>query len=168
MATISLIAAIDMNNAIGYKNKLLFKNKEDMQWFKEHTLNKICIMGRSTYESIGKPLKNRINVVLTKNKDYNLELNSFISHNTLIKHDLHEALKCFDDEDEIMIIGGESIYRQAFPYADRLYITKVHHRYDKADSYFPKFDENNWQEKYFRDGKKGLIPYSFHIYNRVK
>lgn len=162
MPTISLIVAIDLNNAIGYKNKLLFKNKEDVKWFKEHTLNKICVMGRNTYESIGKPLKNRTNIVLTSKKNYNPH------YDVLVRHSLEEVLDEFKNEDEIMIIGGEMLYRQALPIADKLYITKVHYSYKKADTYFPKFDENSWRERYFKDGKKGMIPYSFHIYERIK
>lgn len=161
MPTISLIVAIDLNNAIGYKNKLLFKNKEDMKWFKEHTLNKICVMGRNTYESIGKPLKNRINIVLTSRKNYNPH------PDILVRHSLEEILDEFKNENEIMIIGGQTLYEQALPLADKLYITRVHYKHDKADSYFPVFYEVNWKERYFRDGKKGIVPYAFHIYERV-
>lgn len=162
MAIVSLIAAIDLNFSIGYNNDLLFKNKEDMDWFKEHTIGKPCIMGHNTYKSIGSPLKDRVNIVLSGNKLYQPH------PEILVRHSLSKSIIEFEDKDEIMIIGGQSIYEQAILLADRLYITKVHHKYDKADSWFPYFAENEWSEKYYRGGIKGEIPYSFHIYERIK
>lgn|SRR5690606_4736072 len=158
---ISLIACMDDNNAIGYQNKLLFKNKDDIEWFKQHTINKVCIMGRKTYESIGKPLKHRVNVVLTFDKNYNPH------KDVLVYHSIDQILKDFQHEKEIMVIGGSNVYTQFLPLADRLYLTKVHTKYEKADAFFPKYSECDWAERYFREGKNSIYPYTFHVYHKV-
>ncbi|WP_145475512.1 dihydrofolate reductase, partial [Staphylococcus hominis] len=103
---ISLIAAIGQNNEIGLDNKLLWNIKEDMNWFRKHTKHKVVVMGRKTYESIGKPLKGRVNVVLTRNPDYNPH------PDVLVRKDISEITFEFRNELEVMVIGGETIYKQ--------------------------------------------------------
>lgn len=119
----NLIAAVDLNWGIGYKCELLEKIPEDMKQFKEKTLGKVIVMGRTTFETLpnGKPLVQRINIVLTRNKNYNCE-------GILLCHSLEELfkqLKNYNYED-IFIIGGEEIYSQLLPYCNRAFITKIY------------------------------------------
>lgn len=160
---ISMIACIDEQYGIGYNNKLLFKNKEGMQWFKKHTYKKPIVMGRHTYESIGKPLKNRVNIVLTTNKSYNPH------PDVLVRHSIDNILHELRHERELMIIGGEQLYTTFLPLSDRLYITKVHHKFNNVDTYFPEFNEDEWKEYYFKEGVlKSKYPYSFHVYQKQR
>lgn len=119
----NLIAAVDLNWGIGYKCELLEKIPEDMKQFKEKTLGKVIVMGRTTFETLpnGKPLVQRINIVLTRNKNYNCE-------GILLCHSLEELfkqLKNYNYED-IFIIGGEEIYSQLLPYCNKAFITKIY------------------------------------------
>ncbi len=133
----NLIAAVDKNWAIGYQNKLLTSIPEDMKFFRQTTTGKVVVMGRKTLESFpGKnPLKNRTNIVLTKNPSYQAE-GAIVVHN---EDELREELKKYDSED-IFVIGGESIYRQFLDECDKAYITKIEYAYT-ADAYFPNLDE---------------------------
>ena len=117
----NLIVAVDSNWAIGKENKLLVSIPQDMKFFRETTKGKVVAMGRKTLESFpgGQPLKNRVNVVLTTDKNYKVK-------DTVIVHTIEEMvdeLKKYDSED-IFVIGGESIYRQLLPYCTKAYITK--------------------------------------------
>jgi dihydrofolate reductase len=161
---ISLIVAIDHNNAIGYKNRLLVKLKNDMKYFKQVTTSgehNIVVMGRKTFESIGKPLPNRINIVLTKDKN-------FKHKGVFVYHSVEEVLKqykCYgESKPNLFVIGGETIYRQFMRYTDRLYVTLIDYVFENADTYFPTItdewklisgqynpaDENNPYDHYFR------------------
>lgn len=133
----NLIAAVDKNWAIGYQNKLLTSIPEDMKFFRQTTTGKVVVMGRKTLESFPskKPLKNRTNIVLTKNPSYQAE-GAIVVHN---EDELREELKKYDSED-IFVIGGESIYRQLLDECDKAYITKIEYAYT-ADAYFPNLDE---------------------------
>ena len=133
----NLIAAVDKNWAIGYQNKLLTSIPEDMKFFRQTTTGKVVVMGRKTLESFSgkKPLKNRTNIVLTKNPSYQAE-GAIVVHN---EDELREELKKYDSED-IFVIGGESIYRQLLDECDKAYITKIEYAYT-ADAYFPNLDE---------------------------
>lgn len=133
----NMIAAVDSNWAIGHKGKLLVSIPEDMQFFRRETTGKVVVMGRKTLESFpnGLPLKNRVNVVITKDKEYNVK-------DAIICHSIEEALevlKQYNDED-IYVIGGESVYRQFLPYCSVAHVTKINYSYD-ADTYFPNLDE---------------------------
>lgn len=133
----NMIVAVDSNWAIGHKGKLLVSIPEDMQFFRRETTGKVVVMGRKTLESFpnGLPLKNRVNVVITKDKEYNIK-------DAIICHSIEEALevlKQYNDED-IYVIGGESIYRQFLPYCSVAHVTKINYSYD-ADTYFPNLDE---------------------------
>jgi len=123
----NLIAAVDLNWGIGYKCELLEKIPEDMKYFKEKTLGKVIVMGRNTLESFPnkKPLEQRINIVLTKNKNYKCE-------GTILCYSLEELfieLKKYNEED-IFIIGGESIYFQLITHCNKAYITKIYKEYE--------------------------------------
>lgn len=138
----NLIATVDKNWAIGYKNKLLARNPSDMKMFRETTTGKVVVMGRKTLESFpnGLPLKNRTNIVLTSNQGY--QVKDAIIVYTL--EGLFEELKKYVSDD-IYVIGGESIYRQLLPYCNTAYITKMEHVF-QADSYFPNLDElDDWK-----------------------
>lgn len=133
----NMIVAVDSNWAIGHKGKLLVSIPEDMQFFRRETTGKVVVMGRKTLESFpnGLPLKNRVNVVITKDKEYNVK-------DAIICHSIEEALevlKQYNDED-IYVIGGESVYRQFLPYCSVAHVTKINYSYD-AVTYFPNLDE---------------------------
>lgn len=138
----NLIAAVDKNWAIGLKNKLLVSIPSDMKFFRETTTGKVVVMGRKTLESCPnqRPLKNRVNIVLTKDETYQVK-------DALVVHDmeqLREELAKYPSED-IYVIGGESIYRQLVDECDVAHITKIDYAYE-ADAYFPNLDEKEeWE-----------------------
>lgn len=133
---ISMIAAIASGNrALGKNNELIYHIHEDLQRFKKITSNHIVIMGRKTFESIGKPLPNRINIVITRNP-------AFYEDNVVIAHSLDEALRLAElkGEKEVFIIGGGQIYEEAIGKADKLYLTIVEGSPD-ADTFFPDYSD---------------------------
>lgn len=162
----NLIVAVDKNWAIGLKNKLLVSIPADMKFFRETTMGKVVVMGRKTLESFpgGQPLKKRTNIVLTSDKNY--QVKDAIVVNSI--EALLEELKNYDEE-EIYVIGGESIYRQLLPYCKLAHVTKIDHAYE-ADTYFPNLDEmEDWEvtgvseeQTYFN------LEYEFVRYERVK
>lgn len=162
----NLIAAVDKNWAIGNKNALLVRIPADQKFFRETTTGKVVVMGRKTLESFpnGLPLKNRTNIVLTHEKDY--KVSGAVVVNTM--EELHEELKKYADED-IYVIGGESIYKQLLDECDVAHITKIDFAYE-ADAYFPNLDEMpEWQitadseEQTYFD-----LEYYFYKYEKVK
>lgn len=136
----NLIAAVDSNWAIGYKNELLVRIPEDQKWFRETTTGKAVIMGRKTLESFPnkRPLKNRTNIVITNDKNYKVE-------GAIVVHSIEEAIEAAKDfaDDDIYVIGGESIYRQMLPYCKVAHITKIDYEY-QADAHFPDLDKEGW------------------------
>ena len=162
----NLIVAVDKNWAIGKENKLLVSIPQDMKFFRETTMGKVVVMGRKTLESFpgGQPLKKRTNIVITRDKNYNVK-------DAIVVHSVEEALeelKKYNSED-IYVIGGESIYRQMLPHCDVAHVTKIDHAYE-ADTYFPNLDEKEeWlvtgvsdEQTYFN------LEYEFVRYERVK
>ena len=135
----NFIVAVDKNWAIGNENKLLVSIPQDMKFFRETTMGKVVVMGRKTLESFpgGQPLKKRTNIVLTRDKNY--QVKDAIVVNTV--DELLQELKKYDEE-EIYVIGGESIYRQMLPYCKVAHVTKINHAYE-ADTYFPNLDEKD-------------------------
>lgn len=133
----NIIVAVDKNWGIGHNNKLLVSIPVDMKFFRETTTGKVVVMGRRTLESFpnGLPLKNRTNIVLTKNKDYQVK-DALIFHTV---EEVLEELKKYNSED-VYVIGGASVYRQFLPYCDVAHVTKIDHAY-QADAYFPNLDE---------------------------
>jgi dihydrofolate reductase len=139
--TLSLIWAMADNRVIGIENRLPWKLPADMKWFRQNTMGKPIIMGRLTFESFGaKPLPGRRNIVISRNPDYQVQ-----SDDVEVYTSLEDALAATSDADEIMLIGGMSLYQQALPLADRLYMTLVHANVD-GDAWFPEFDLNDWRE----------------------
>ena len=162
----NLIVAVDKNWAIGLKGDLLVSIPQDMKFFRETTKGKVVAMGRKTLESFpnGLPLKNRVNVVLTSDKKYN-------GKGAILVHTVEEMvneLKKYNEED-IFVIGGETIYRQLLPYCKKAYITKIDHAYH-ADTYFPNLDEDpEWEMTGISDEQTYFdLEYVFTIYERVK
>lgn len=160
----NLIVAVDKNWAIGNGNKLLVSIPQDMKFFRETTKGKVVAMGRKTLESFpgGQPLKNRVNIVLTTDKNYGTK-------GIVLVHSLEEMLdelKKYPAED-IFVIGGERIYRQLLPYCDRAYVTKIDHAYE-ADTYFPNLDEDpEWVMKKISEEQTYFdLEYVFTIYER--
>ena len=129
-----IIVAIDRNNAIGKDNKLLWRNKEDLKHFKRLTLHHTVIMGRKTFESIGKALPNRRNVVITRNKAYKAK-------DCIVVHSLDEAFKMA--RGNAYIIGGAEIYKQALPYVNEMIVTLINQTFEGADTFF-HFDSSEW------------------------
>lgn len=157
---LSIIVAVADNGIIGDQNSLLWHIREDMLRFKRITTGHPVIMGRKTFESIGRPLPNRTNVVVSRQ---NIEIEGCI-----VVHSLEEAITSFSGEEEIFIIGGAQIYEQALPLADKIYLTLVHRDYD-GDTSFPQVNETDWEEisrEDYERGEKFDAPFSFIDYVR--
>lgn len=160
----NLIVAVDKNWAIGLGNQLLVSIPQDMKFFRQTTQGKVVAMGRKTLESFpgGQPLKNRVNVVLTTDKNYSTKGITLV-HSI---EDMIEELKKYEDED-VYVIGGETIYRQLLPYCKKAYITKIDHAYH-ADTFFPNLDEDpDWEMTQISDEQTYFdLEYVFTIYER--
>lgn len=138
----NLIVAVDSNWAIGNKNELLIRIPNDHKHFREETLGKVVVLGRKTLETFpqGLPLAKRTNIILSKDKNYKVK-DAIVVHSI---EELLEELKNYADED-IYIIGGDSVYRQMLPYCNVAHVTKIDHAYE-ADAYFPNLDEDEaWE-----------------------
>ena len=138
---ISIIVAMDEKGAIGRDNRLPWHLSDDLKRFKATTIGHHIVMGRKTYESIGKPLPGRTNIVVTRNPAYQAE-------GCRIAHSLEGALEIAREngEEEVFVTGGRELFAQALDIADRIYLTRVHADVP-ANVYFPDFDETNWSEK---------------------
>jgi len=138
---ISIIAAIDQKNGLGYKNQLLFHLPADMKHFKELTTGYTILMGRKTFESLPKgALPHRRNIVISTRKDITCQ-------GAEIYHSLEEALAHCEENEHVYIIGGASVYAQAMPLADELCMTLIEATAPQADAFFPTIREDVWQEK---------------------
>jgi dihydrofolate reductase len=160
--SISFIVAMDIQQAIGQGNDLPWRLPADLAYFKRKTLNHTVLMGRKTYESIGKPLANRTNVIITTNEDYKAE-------GCIVVHSVEEAAAQFAEE-EVFVIGGAEIFRLFMPIVDRLYITLIEHEFE-ADTFFPDFDVEEWSLVSSEDGvtdEKNPYTYSFLVYEKNK
>ena len=160
---ISIIVAAGHNNEIGHENRLLWRLPGDLKQFRDLTTGHVVVMGRKTFESLPNgALPNRINVVITRDKS--LQLN-----NCVVLHSLNEALVRFNSEDEIFIIGGASIYEQALPVADTVFLTRVHAAYPEADAFFPEINPEEWKiinTKLFPDSETNPHSYVCYEYER--
>ena len=143
----SAIVAHDINRVIGGDNKLLWNIPEDLKRFKEITSNSPIIMGRKTFESIGRPLPNRINIILTRDKEFKTE-------GCFVYNDMNEIISDYSDNGEVFIIGGGEIYKLFFPYINRIYITVVEGEY-VGDTVFPVYTKDNW-DMFFSDKLDGF------------
>ncbi len=161
----NLIVAVDKNWAIGLKNKLLVSIPADMKFFRETTMGKVVVMGRKTLESFpnGMPLKKRTNIVMTRDKNYQVK-------DAVAVHDVEELLEELKQyaEEDIYVIGGESIYSLLLPYCKVAHVTKIDHAYE-ADTYFPNLDEmDEWEITGVSDEQTYFnLEYEFVRYERV-
>ncbi|MFA6333985.1 MAG: dihydrofolate reductase [Bacteroidales bacterium] len=166
---VSIIVAIADNSAIGRNNQLLWHITEDLKYFKRVTGGHTVIMGRKTWESIGRPLPNRRNIVISRSLAGNpaKEVSGIE-----IFPSIEAVLKTTSNSDEeIFIIGGGEIYRQAFPLANRLYLTLVHTTIEDADTFFPTIDYSQWREIFreshqHKQGEKFEYPFEFVVLER--
>ncbi len=158
---LTIIAAVAKNGALGKDNQLIWHLPADLKRFKEVTNGHHIIMGRKTFESLGKPLPNRTTIIITRNKDYHVE-------NCIVVNSLGEAIAAAKEDDNPYILGGAEIYKQAMDIADKLDLTLVHHKFD-ADAFFPEIDKNIWEEisrDDFSKDEKNQFDYSFVKYQK--
>jgi dihydrofolate reductase len=153
--TVSIVVAISENNAIGKDNKLLWHLPKDLKHFKEITTGGTVIMGRKTYDSVGRPLPNRRNIIITRQQ---IEIPG-----CEVVNSVEAALDLCRDEAEVFIVGGAEIYRLAMPLTDKIFLTIVHENFE-ADTYFPEIKPAIWKETDRQDhepDEKNPLPYSF-------
>ncbi|WP_033541053.1 dihydrofolate reductase [Planococcus sp. CAU13] len=156
---ISLMVAHDPNHVIGRNNQLPWHIPEDLAYFKKHTIGKGIVMGRNTYESIGRPLPKRRNIVVSRNRELKIE-------GTDIVHSIEDAVKLAQEvHEEVMIIGGEQIFRTVLPEADRLYITLIHQEFE-GDTFFPDYGEGWELTSESERLESGGVPFSYLIFDR--
>ena len=159
MKNISLIAAIGKNNELGKENKLIWNLPGDMKFFRETTNNHTVIMGYNTYLSIGRPLPNRRNVVLTS-KDIDNE-------NIYVYHKIGDLIKNEIKDEEIFIIGGASMYNYFYDLASRMYLTLVDAEEKNADTYFPNINNNEWKQTFLLENEDNGIKYKHVLFERI-
>lgn len=135
---VSIIVAMARNRVIGRDNTMPWHLPAELKYFKRVTMGKPIIMGRKTFESIGRPLPGRLNIVVTRDRDYALA-------GVTVAHGLQEAVAAAGDAEEVVIIGGAELYRKALPTADRLYLTEVETE-PQGDTWFPTIREDDWRE----------------------
>jgi dihydrofolate reductase len=162
---ISLIVAASTNNAIGKNNQLLWHLPNDLRFFKNTTWGMVVLMGRKTYEAVNKPLPGRVNIVITRNANWN-------APEVCMAYDLEDALAQAAQTNckEIFIIGGAEIYQQSIALADCIYLTRVHVELN-GDAYFPVLNLDEWEldtETNFEADDKHAYAYSFQVWNRKK
>lgn len=158
---ISFLLALDRNNLIGKDNSLPWHLPADLKYFKETTMGKTIVMGRKTYESIGKPLPGRKNIVLTRDLNYKAEGCSVV-------HSPEDVLKGEQLGDEIFVIGGDAVFKAFEPYVSRLYLTKIDYEFD-GDTYFT-MDYTDWKVGSEKEGtidEKNLYPHRFVVLERL-
>lgn len=158
-----MLVAADEANGIGLNNGLLCHLPADLRYFKQVTTGHCIAMGRKTYDSIGRPLPNRTNIVITRNR--NLEIDGCV-----MVHSVGEAIEYARalNETELIIIGGGVIFEEALPLADRIYLTRIHHTFE-ADTFFPALEEDEFRltktERYEAD-EKNAYPFTFQVFER--
>jgi len=159
----SIMVARSDNNVIGKDNDLVWHMPADLKYFKEITSGHYVAMGRKTYESVDKPLPNRLNIIITRQKDYYREA-------CIVTHSLEEALALGEKngQQEFFILGGAQIYKIALDIADRIYLTEIHGEFE-GDTFFPEIDHTAWKEVKREDheaDEKNPYPYSFVVLER--
>lgn len=160
---LSLIAAMDRNRLIGNTGALPWRLSEDLKWFKRVTMGKPIVMGRKTYESIGRPLPGRLNIVISRDPSYKAE-------GCEGAVDLDGALALTEEAPEVMVIGGAQIYEQVLPRADRMYLTLIDAVFE-GDAWFPRYNADEWRElereTHRQSGEAGEFTYHFIIMERT-
>ena len=159
--TLSCIVAVSENGVIGRKNGLPWKLSADLRRFKQLTTGHAIIMGRKTFDSIGRPLPNRTSIVMTRDLGYE-------SPGVVVVHSFDQAVAACEDQQEAFVIGGEAVFREALPRAQRLYLTRVHKNVE-GDAYFPEAEIAGWkllQQERHPEGDKNDYPFTFCVYER--
>lgn len=159
---ISAIVAMSDNRVIGHHNKLPWHLPADLQHFKKITLKKPILMGRKTFESIGRPLPERLNIVITRDKN-------FSAAGIDVTHSIEEALTLVKNHEEVFIIGGAELFNQTLMRVQRLYLTLIHQHFE-GDTFFPELDKKEWREVAREDheaDEKNKWAYSFLVLERV-
>lgn len=162
MNQLSLVVAVSENNAIGKNNQLLWHLPADLKHFKQITSGHTIIMGRKTYDSIGKPLPNRRNIVITRQQNLQIE-------GVEVVGSLEEAVALCANENEVFVIGGAEIYKTALPLAQKIYLTTVHQSFE-ADAFFPEINPNEWTEtekESHSPDEKNAFSYTFSTLERL-
>ena len=160
---LSIIVAKAKNNIIGKDNKLLWKLPADLQRFKELTTGHIIIMGRKTFESLGRVLPNRKHIVFTQNPDFKVN-----DENVQVVHSMLEIQEYIESEEECFVIGGALIYNLLMPYVNKMYITQIDKDFE-GDAFFPRIDETKWKEVEREKGVKdenNNLEYEFITYEK--
>jgi dihydrofolate reductase len=161
---LSIIVAVAKNNVIGKDNQLIWHLPEDLKRFKRLTTNHTIIMGRKTFESLGRVLPNRKHVILCNDAEMNID-----DENVEILDDISKLKKYKDSEEENFVIGGATIYKLLMPYADKMYVTHIKEEFE-GDVYFPEISEKDWKiterEKGLRD-EKNPFDYEYVTYERI-
>lgn len=164
---LSLICAMDENMVIGSNNSLPWHLPEDLKYFKRTTMGSCIIMGRKTYESIGRPLPGRTNIIVTRSRDYEVE-NARVVDCLTDAIELAETISFIDGSEEAFVIGGAELYKHALPFVDRMHLTMVHAEVD-GDTYFPDFDVEEWEEvskEHFDADEANPYDYSICVFER--
>ena len=159
---LSIIVAMDQNRVIGKGDALPWHISSDLKNFKKITMGKPIVMGRKTHESIGRPLPGRENIILTRDKTYQVE-------GCTVLHSMVEIFEHCKDVEEVMITGGAEIYKLSLEQASHLYLTEVHTEIE-GDTFFPEFDRSDWKEvsrEDFSADEKNEFDYSFVLLERV-
>ncbi|MDX3913484.1 MULTISPECIES: dihydrofolate reductase [Olivibacter] len=161
----SIIVAASKNNAIGKNNELLWHMPADLKFFRKTTSGHTVIMGRKTFESVGEALPKRRNIVITRQANFQAD-------NIEVVNSLEEALAaCEHEKEEIFIVGGAQIYEQAMSLTDRIYLTRINHDFQDADTFFPEINDEEWQleeVEHHESDEKNPYDYSFYLYSKVK
>ncbi|MEL0185488.1 MAG: dihydrofolate reductase [Hyphomicrobiales bacterium] len=165
---ISLIVAHSSNRVIGIDGQLPWHIPDDLKYFKAITIGKPIIMGRKTFDSIGKPLPGRLNIIITKNTDLSIEECVVVNNLEAAITEAKNYFKTQDtDQEEIFIIGGAQIFKQSMEFVNKIYITEVHAEY-AGDVFFDELSDNDWIEvgRDLHDSQNDKIPFSFVTYNK--
>jgi dihydrofolate reductase len=140
---ISFVVAVAENGAIGKNNSLLWRLPDDLKYFKTITMGKPIVMGRKTYDSIGRPLPGRLNIVVTRRR-------GFETTGCVVVTSIDDAIRAAGEAEELCVIGGAEIYREFLPHVDTIYLTRVHASFD-GDVFFPSLSESQWHETHRED-----------------
>lgn len=164
---LALIVAAATNNVIGLNNQLPWHLPQDLKYFKAKTLGKPIVMGRKTYESIGRPLPGRTNIVITRQQGWRADPDVLIAHNIDQALELARDLVGAESDAEVMVIGGAEIYRNCLPQADRVYLTRIEKDVE-GDAYFPSLPEGEWQQTSSSAGVDDApVRHQFLVFDRV-
>lgn len=164
MTKLTLIAAVAENDALGKNNALLWHLPDDFKRFKNLTSGHAIIMGRKTFESLPKPLPNRRHIIITRDKKYSVGFDA-----GTVVHSMKEAIDMVQSDPHSFVIGGGEIYKEALKYADSIELTRVHHSFVDADTFFPKIEKNTWKlvyEEYHPIDERHAYDFSYLTYSR--